>query len=322
MFLYNSSPKRILFAFLIFVVSTVMLFRYWAGLTFSRSAVTNVEDRSLFITEYPTGFQRQDPGSIRLASFRKRLPLLADERNSLERAVSIRRWVRAQHGNAWSLWDTSNDRGVTDPEQLIQEMQEGTPGACRQLAYTLVGALLSDGFHARVVSVDRNFNERAARSHTISEVWISALRKWVIMDATLDRTYLVDGQPASVLDVHDVLRSGVSSRLTFQGSSLRRIPHINAFLPRFRHIYALQTNGVFDGYGVDLFRSKRLRFLHLVDTLAEPFPETQKNLALLGSILGAIASVLCGVVLLRLSPVSSIIAAIPVKAGTRCNQNA
>ncbi len=64
------------------------------------------------------------------------------------------------------------------------------------------------------------------------------------MDATLDRTYLVDGQPASVLDVHDVLRSGVSSRLTFQGSSLRRIPDIEHIPSEFRHIYALQTNGV------------------------------------------------------------------------------
>ena len=80
-------------------------------------------------------------------------------------------------------------------------------------------------------------------------------RKWVIMDTTLDRTYLVDGQPASVLDVHDVLRwVSVLGLATFQGSSLRRIPHINAFLPSFRHIYALQTNDKFDGYGVDLLK--------------------------------------------------------------------
>ena len=126
-------------------------------------------------------------------------------------------------------------------------------------------------------------------------------RKWVIMDATLDRTYLVDGQPASgILMCMMFCYLGVSSRFMFEGN------HCAVYLIS-THSFRVSATSMrckttrIDGYGVDLLVERRFAIPAFSRYTGEPFPETQKNLALLGSILGAIASVLCGVAFLRLS---------------------
>jgi hypothetical protein len=284
------------------LISSVAAFRYLVQLTFSRASVTNIVHRDTFAQQTPNGFLTQDSNSVRVAAFKQKLPHLIGEQQSLERAIALRSWVRAQQSDDPSMWKTDQDTGITDPHYLLAEQRNNIPGACRRLAYILLGALVTDGYHARVVSVADRFEEQNALTHTMTEVWISTFRKWVIMDATYDVTYMVDGQPASVLDVHDVLHAGAGYRLSFRPDGLGRFPYIrtqDVLLPYFRHVYTLQTNAIFDGYGVDLLNQKKLSFLHLVDTIAEPFPELSKNVAAAAFVLLGMLAALLAAYLVR-----------------------
>ena len=277
------------------------LAQYWADLSFSRATVSNTASNNAFAVYAPDGFLAQDRNSSALRRFRKTLPPLKSPRFTLERVIEIRSWVRSLQSDAPAVWRDIADSALTDPSALMSEMKAGRSGACRRFAYILLGALLSDGFRARVVVAANGVRDGSA-CHNMTEVWLPSIRKWVLADATFDETYFVDGQPASILDLHNILLHEQEREFSVRKDGLGRPPQIrdeHAFLLLFRHIYALQTNAIFDGYHVTLLpSSKRLQFIHLVDSLSEPYPESRKDLAFLGMVLSIMTA---GMLLLRLS---------------------
>lgn len=272
-------PLTYLLLLLACLLSTYVSCKYWKRLTFTTSVVVNTPDRVYFRMRDPPGFVRQHLQSTRLATFRQHLPVLREEPLSMERAVRLRQWARVQQTDGASMWTVRNDTGNTDPNVLLQEQREGVPGACRRFAYVLVGALLADGYHARVAGFASGFDELIDTTHTVAEAWIPQLNKWVMLDATFDITFLVDGRPASVLELHDLAAGDGRTSLSVQYDGLNRAPYWKAtakMLGMYRHITVATSSAIFDGYGVGLFKPKRLTFVHLVDSMANPYPNGAK----------------------------------------------
>jgi hypothetical protein len=147
--------------------------------------------------------------------------------------------------------------------------------------------------NARVVNWDSSFYDRDPRAHSLVEVWIEELHTWVMMDAMSDQEFLVDGRPASLIDVREAVLRGESQRVSVDHPSLGRS---SLTLPSeaLRHVYVSRTNAVFDGYSVDVLTTRSISFLHYVDRMAEPYPQVYKRLLI---VVGA-ATFLLGTALL------------------------
>ncbi len=249
-----------------------------AGLTYSRSPVFNTRDAVLFRAPEPPGFVRQTPDAPALIAFRRHVSnLIQPTASSLETARTLRTWSYRQQHHTWDMLNGVDGEDSVDPEILLAQQRRGVPGACRRFAYVYLGALLSAGLNARVVNWDSSFYDRDPRAHSLVEVWIEELHTWVMMDAMSDQEFLVDGRPASLIDVREALIRGESQRVMVDHPSLGRS---SLTLPSeaLRHIYVSRTNAVFDGYSVGVLTTRPISFLHYVDRMAEPYPESYKRL--------------------------------------------
>jgi hypothetical protein len=255
--------------------------RFWTNLTFRRAKVINVGNAQEFSTKLPTGMVCQNKDSHAVRQFRSAMPSLSDAPLSIERAIQIRRWVRSLQSDSRAQWVPVNDSGVTDPSALRQELAQQHPGACRRLAYVAAAALIADGYHARVVGAVTGIDTRA-KGHTMTEVWVPEFRKWVLLDATFDVTYMIRGTPASLLDVHCLLRDQREDELTIDDCGVQGWPRIGdqrQFVALFRHIFALQTMDIFERRdGTSFMPSRRLVFNHLSNGLNQPYPSPKKAL--------------------------------------------
>ncbi len=279
------------------LLAALRLSRFLANLPFRRAKVNNVSDVSLFMLANPPGLVTQAPGDPALHRFRDQLPAFREPPQTLERAIEIRRWVRSLQSDRDEQWRARFATSVTDPLRLIEEFAAQRPGTCRRFAYVTAAALISDGFHARVVHAAEKISNRAS-GHTLTEVWLPALAKWVLLDATFDVTYLVEGQPASILDLNRLVHQGSAGKLQVIDDGLGRIPILSdtqEFLAQFRHVFALQTMDIFrQRDGRSMLPSRRLEFIHLCDGDGPRYPCRRKTLALLACtalvLAGAMAS--------------------------------
>lgn len=259
---------------------------FWTDLTFRRARVINVSDADQFSCQVPVGMIRQKENTCAIQKFRHLMPQFAAPALSLERAIRIRHWVRSLQSGPREQWIPVSDRGVTDPFVLLHELANHHPGACRRLAYVAAAALIADGYHARVVHAAAGFSNRAD-GHTMTEVWVPKLEKWVLIDATYDVTYFVGNTPASLLDMHRIWHNSLQEDLAIDDGGVIGWPRISSrheFVSSFRHIFALQTVDIFDGRnGRSFFPSRRLAFIHLTDGCNRPYPSWRKALAAGGS---------------------------------------
>ena len=253
--------KGELLAGLAFLCSGMLCLYIVAGLTYSRSAVLNTSDGSLFRVPEPHGFVRQNLNTPGLVVFQRHLSdLIQPGVGSLATARALRTWSFQQHAHTGHILNGDEDEGEdsVDPELLLAQQRQGVQGACRRFAYVYLGALLSAGLNARVVNWASSFYDRdGVRGHTLVEVWIEELDTWVMMDSMSDFEFLVDDSPASLIDVREAIVRGESHRVTADHPSLGRFSV--ALTPEdLRHIYVSQTNAVFDGYSVGVDHAANL----------------------------------------------------------------
>jgi hypothetical protein len=269
-------------------------------LTFTRAPVQNVSDPEVFTAPAMAGFIHQSRNNPSLLRFRGLLEnVLPSRTNSLQRAIVLRKWVRARQPDSERCW-YPRQRETEDPEELLAQQSRGVPGACRRFSYILTGALVSVGLNARVVVFGKSFDQRSERSHTAVEVWCEELEKWVLLDATYDTLIRIDGIPASAFEVYQALKRGDTSGITFDrdGSEKFPAPQIRAYEAVCGHLFIAQTNATFDGYRVRLVGHRRISFAHFVAAGERPYPEGMKRM-LFGTAIAsfAIYSVLLGLLL-------------------------
>jgi hypothetical protein len=281
---FLSAPSGTLLAALGFLCCGIVCLYIVVGLTFSRSPVFNTRDAALFRAPEPQGFVRQKPDAPGLIAFRRHLgDLIQPRASSLETARALRTWSYRQQRHTREMLNGGNGEDSVDPEVLFAQQRRGVPGACRRFAYVYLGSLLSAGLNARVVTWDSSFYDRDTRAHTLVEVWIEELRTWVMMDAMSDHEFLVDGRPASLIDVREAVMRGEPQRVTADHPSFGPVS-LTLTPEDLRHIYVSLTNAVFDGYSVSVLTTRPISFLHYVDRVAEPYPQRYKRLL---SVVGA-----------------------------------
>ena len=270
-------------------------------LSFIRTTVYNESDPTVFEAAVLPGFIQQDPDAPKLLAFRRHIAsLVTDTDDDISKMVAIQHWVRGQENDEQFYGKPGQTPrpmvdGTEEPEKYLEQQRQGVPSACRRFSYILTGALLSAGINARVVSVAESLDPSSLLPHNLVEVWVPNLHKWIMLDPTIDAFVLVNGTPASLLEVYAAARPGSPMRISFdQHGSHYRIPPLDKYRRYFRHLFVARTNAIFDGYHYGLFGAKKIGFVHYAGQGIEPYPEQKKNLLLAGLAVSAgTAALLC-----------------------------
>jgi len=253
-----------------------------------RTVVSNLADPQAFSAPVLPGFIRQSPDAPKLRHFQQyTAPLIVRTSDPLAQIILIQHWVRAQQSDKQPYRQPGRrpDRFVDnteEPEEYLNQQQRGVPGACRRFSFILTGALLSVGINARVVAVTSSLNA-PSETHDLVEAWVPALNKWVLLDPTFDAFVLVDGHPASLLEVYRAEVSGSQQHISLdQHGSHYRLPSADYYRGLFQHLFFASTNAIFDGYHYGLFERKRIEFVYFVPPGGAAYPQHLKELMLVG----------------------------------------
>jgi len=308
------------------VVAVVSLSKL-SHLGFLRATVYNVADRSAFQAAVMPGFIQQSSNAYSLIAFRSHTKnLIKAEEDDITKLVKLMHWVRQQESDERFYGGPGErpKRPVDDtenPETYLQEQRRGIHSACRRFAYILTGTLLSQGFNARVVSLTSNVDRRAALSHNVVEVWVPALGKWIVADPTLDALVLMNGTPASALELHDAAEPDSPSRISFdQHGATFLLPPVDTYRKYLKHIFVSRTNALFDGYRFGFLARRKVSFAHYVGPGSPSFPEDEKEF-MLGAVLisGVVILLSSGQVIWKYSSLRQVLAATsePFRVHTR-----
>jgi hypothetical protein len=294
----KSSNRKLALAFLLLCVSALCLYRL-SGLPFIRARVTNESDPAVLQARRLPGFIEQAPGSAGLIAFRRHTVSLAVEGgDDFSRAIAIQHWVRKQESDRQFYRQPGQKTGpeidkTESPEEYLQQQRRGIRSACRRFSYILTGALLSHGIDARVVSTSNVLDRFTPLAHNVVEVWIPPLNKWVVFDPTFDAVVLVNGNPASALEVYRAAFLFSDRRITLaQHGASYRCPPLHEYRLYFRHMFYARTNAVFDGYRYGLFSRKSIDFIHYIGPQTVPYPQAMKTGLLFGTGISFLFSVL------------------------------
>lgn len=293
MYLKNTNlvTSKALLYFSISIISLLLCFittNKLRNLSFSTATVHNVKDEFIFSSPQDANspFIQQSQDAQDLITFRNKISYLINNKpKDLHLLAQIRHWAREQQGNFdENKWKATND-DVENPLQALNYQHAGTSGACRRFAYILTGALTSAGYRSRIAHFASDFNDNTF-NHTLVEVWVESLQKWILIDSDYDTFYLVDGKYASLLDMYRTVQAEEYHRITFErnGSKYKPIPNVytengvSNLVSSFKHIYISNTNAFFDGYRVRLFGSKRVSFFHFTEKETPPYPNILKTI--------------------------------------------
>lgn len=292
--LCGSIPFR-LRAIALMAVLALVSFSKLSHLRFLQTKVYNVGDRSAFQAEVMPGFINQNPKAKSLIAFGSHTNgLINTDDDDITKIVKLQHWVRQQendelfYGRAGEHPKRPVD-DTEDPETYLQEQRRGIYSACRRFAYIFTGTLLSHGLSARIVSLNWDLDRHNPLSHNVVEVWVPSLGKWIVADPTFDAFVLVNGKPASALELHDAAESDSASEISFdQHGSKFRLPQLYTYRKYFKHIFTSRTNAMFDGYRYGIFARKKITFAYYVGPGLPKFPETEKKLMLCAVLVSAV----------------------------------
>jgi hypothetical protein len=140
--------------------------------------------------------------------------------NDLDKYIAIREWVidQATKTDAHLLI-----KGGDSPGTIIKKLRQGDGALCGIIAKAYVGAVNSVGLTVREVALWRYYplvKGLVPNGHNVTEVWVKELNKWALMDPTYNLYFTIDGIPASTLDMHKALASGIKKVKPVQSGDL------------------------------------------------------------------------------------------------------
>lgn len=107
----------------------------------------------------------------------------------------------------WShgLWSHNgdNDPGTTNPKMILEKAQAGDKFRCVEYSVMTVAAARSVGLNARVVGLRTREIETAdyGAGHVVAEIYLTDLKKWIMVDAQWALIPFVDGTPAPAAEL-------------------------------------------------------------------------------------------------------------------------
>lgn len=229
-----------------------------------------------------------EPETDKLAFFRDEIsPVIKDEQDEFKIALGVTRYlmgIRSQssHSGARLRWDS--------PEGMLRQIKDGAIGHCFHRAILLSTYLSSLGIKSRLwVLENEGFD---ATAHSINEIYIKGLGKWVFMDSTLGFyvTNREDATPLSFLELREMLLESSNNKILMynirEDARLEKIPPFyrrlvicaflradNDFVNKYDSRYGLFS--ICDRYldrlpgsirrGLDYLLGRRETFIHYVD---------------------------------------------------------
>lgn len=146
--------------------------------------------------------------------------VVAGEPSEFRRLLKIRHWVHTR----WPIDNDQKEGG--DAFFILEKAKTGAGFHCSHSLTVQHAALVSMGYVARDLGVDRNHEDKGRSiHHGVNEVWSNDYAKWVLLDAKYDIHFERDGIPLSVLELHEAVRAdGGKGIVKVQGIERREAP--------------------------------------------------------------------------------------------------
>ncbi|MBL7130470.1 MAG: hypothetical protein ISS45_03570 [Candidatus Omnitrophica bacterium] len=224
------SKKRLIICILtVILVDVVIGCLLLTNPSFSRLAMWNIiesdkQDDFYWKPEDDPEYFHFEPNSDKLSIFRNEIfSLVNDESNELERAVKIARYVgniatpptaqlRGRHTPRLQ-WDS--------PQGLLKQMRAGRSGGhCFHYSILYSTYLSSIGMRSRLWALEGD-DGLGRDSHSITEVYIGSLKKWILIDVTLGIYFTKENYPLSVLELRDELLEEEAEKILVHSVSER-----------------------------------------------------------------------------------------------------
>ncbi len=180
-------------------------------------------------------------------------------------------WQRANKIRSWlvSSPHTVGMLGLATrvPREAYQQMRQGKPVLCGNLAEIYVALCEAAGLTARAVGLSVLVRDGyfGVETHAAAEIWIPEMGGWVFQDPTFNCYWEIDGKPASTLSLHDAVMDGrqIAFGPRSQSTEVRLRDHFIDPRLYFRHIsYEYKAGGT---------------LLYFVDKRLEPLTASDKN---------------------------------------------
>jgi len=138
--------------------------------------------------------------------FRRELAaVLAPSDSRWQRSTRIRHWLSTIQINL-----AGPGLSTRTPREAYEQMRQGQPVLCGNLADIYVALCESTGLIARTVGLSLMVRDGTFGSdtHAGAEIWIPEMGGWVYQDPTFNCFWTIEGKPAGALQLHDALMSG------------------------------------------------------------------------------------------------------------------
>ena len=160
-----------------------------------------VWDRSQPAPPFPA--QYDDPKIPQFLEMRREFAIdavVAGAKDDTERLRRLAHWVSTR-------WEHSSDQmaSKSDPLTILREAQKGGRFICREYAIVMAGVATAYGMPARVVNLLPRDVETRSEAHSVAEVWLAALGKWVLADGQYGAVAELDGVPLSAIELQAAL---------------------------------------------------------------------------------------------------------------------
>jgi hypothetical protein len=135
-----------------------------------------VWDRDTTAPQFPV--QYDDPKDPRYAEMRREFAIdevVAGAKDDYERLCRLARWVSTR-------WEHSPNQmaSKSDPVTILREAKAGARFICREYAIVMAGVAAAYGMPARVINLLPRDVETRSEAHSVAEVWLDGLGKWVM----------------------------------------------------------------------------------------------------------------------------------------------
>lgn len=122
--------------------------------------------------------------------------VVAGAKNDYERLRRLTSWVSRQ-------WKHSSNQSASNPDPLtiLREARQGGRFICLNYAIVLAAAASAYGMPSRVLGMLPSDIETRSEAHSVAEVWIPQLEKWVLADAQWGAIAELNGTPLNAVEL-------------------------------------------------------------------------------------------------------------------------
>jgi hypothetical protein len=158
-------------------------------------------DRSQPAPQFPVLYD--DPKAPQFLEMRREFAIdavVAGAKDDYERLRRLTHWVSTR-------WEHSPNQmaSKSDPLTILREAQKGGRFICREYAIVMAGVAAAYGMPARVVNLMPRDVETRSEAHSVAEVWLDELGKWVLADGQYGAIGELDGVPLSGIELQAAL---------------------------------------------------------------------------------------------------------------------